>query len=201
MSHCPPPSGSETPPSSSTGPCPCPRTWVLRRQGMQPQLCHILVRDLGHTLPLPRSRFSSLHNEHDPCLLGSDVQVTPEAARQREKRRSQALGRPRRPGSPAARVGGRRPGRPEARSARGRSSPCAGLVPGRMKGPRLGPFEGTPSHPGGQLETTCCSLEPITKARAASVYLSLYFNSSSAFLAGEKNADQFNVKLNSFGQP
>lgn len=38
--------------------------------------------------------------------------------------------------------------------------PCAGLVPGRMKGPRLGPFEGAPSHPGGQLETMCCSLNP-----------------------------------------
>lgn len=38
--------------------------------------------------------------------------------------------------------------------------PCPGLVPGKMKGPRLGPFAGAPSHPGRQLETMCCSLNP-----------------------------------------
>ena len=42
--------------------------------------------------------------------------------------------------------------------------------------------------------------EPLTKARLASVYLSLYFNSTNAFLSGKKSADHFNVKLNSFRQ-
>lgn len=73
-------------------------------------------------------------------------------------------------------------------------------VPGRMKGSRCpGPFEGAPSHPGGQLETMCGSLKPLMKALVASVYLSLYFQQLECVSCWEKNANHFNVKLNRFG--
>ena len=127
--------------------------------------------------------------------------MTPQGIRQREKRRRGAREAAAGPRSRAAHVGGKHRRGPDApRRFSGHSSPCARLLRGRMKGPRSSPFEGALSHPGGQLETMCCSLEPLTKARVASVYLSLYFNSSNAFLTGKKNAEHFNVKLNSFGQ-
>ena len=100
-------------------------------------------------------------------------------------------------------------GAQEPSCARGRKSPRAPdapgggwAFPGRMKGSRcLGPFEGTPSHPGGQLETMCCSLTPLTKkVPVASVYLSLYFQQLKCISCWERNSAHFNVKLTSFAQ-
>lgn len=106
-----------------------------------------------------------------------------------EEEKERSLGAADRAQEPSCTCGRKSPWTPSCSVAQRSQLPLrwAGLVPGRMKGPHsLGPFEGAPSHPGGQLETMCCSLEPRMKARVASVYLSLYFNSSTAFLAGKK---------------
>lgn len=159
----------------------------------------LLVPALSHVTSPSASVLFSAKWTH--FLLGSDekmgVQMTLEAAEQSEKRK----------GTRETRTGPRctrgRPSLLTPRCCRRRAvTVLPGLAPARMKGPqRLGPFEGAPSHPAGQLETMCGSLEPLAKARVASVYLSLYFNSSNAFLAGgKKNADYFHVKLNNFRQ-
>lgn len=123
------------------------------------------------------------------------MQVTLQAAMPKLKRsRRGARGTLRGPRSPAAHVGGCHRGRQRLRVV-------GWAVPGRMKGSCcLGPLEGAPAYPGGQLETMCCSLKPLMKALVASVYLSLYFQQLKCISCWEKNANHFNVKLNGFGQ-
>lgn len=193
--HHPP--GSETSPSSCTGSCA-----LIHRHGSRgirasdPSSATYSFCDLGPLPPLSQSQFCFLQNEHDPCLVGSDVQVTPQGTRQREKRRRGSWEAAAGPRGRAAHVGGKHRRGPDApRRRSGHSSPCAGLVPGRMKGPRSSPFEGALPHPGGQLEAMRCSLEPLTQARVASVYLSSYFNSSNAFLAGKKKKKMLNILM------
>lgn len=142
--------------------------------------------------PLSQSRFCGLQNEHDACLAGSDVhRVAPEATRQRSRGGE----------GPAARVGGRHRGRPDAPRRCGSHSsslPRAGPWQDERAAPR--PFCRRPLSSWKTAGDNVLLPEPLTKARLASVYLSLYFNSANAFLAGKKNADHFNVKLNSFSQ-
>lgn len=122
------------------------------------------------------------------------MQVTRQAVTPKLRSRRGARGTPRRPRSPAAHVWGCHRGHQRLRV-------MGWAVPGRIKGSCcLGPLEGTPSHPGGQLETMCCSLKPLMKALVASVYLSLYFQQLKCVSCWEKNANHFNVKLNRFGQ-
>lgn len=81
--------------------------------------------------------------------------------------------------------------------AQGRSSPHAGRQDERTL--RLGPVE-APRPSRRTAGDNVLLPEPMMKARAASVYLSSYFTSPTHFLLGEKNANHFNVKLNSSGQ-
>lgn len=152
--------------------------------------------------PLSQSRFCGLQNEHDACLAGSDVHwVAPEATRQRSRGGEELCRARRGPGGPAARMGGRHRGRPDAPwRCGGHSSSLRRAGPWQDERAAPRPFCRRPLSSWKTAGDNVLLPEPLTKARLASVYLSLYFNSANAFLAGKKNADHFNVKLNSFSQ-
>lgn len=187
-SHSPPPSPVRIHPFLCTGPWAHPLTWATWRQGCPSQLhhnthlvtlgaCHLFL-SLGFVV----SKMNMMPVWQDHMCTG-----LPQRPPGRMNRGEEELCRARR--GPGAQVQVWEERTVGAQMLRGGAAvtalPCAGLVPGRMKG-RASALLKAPLSSWRTAGDNVLLPEPLTKARLASVYLSLYFNSTNAFLARKK---------------